>query len=44
MTDASFAEYEQSQADEHFLREWAFHTEDGTYWAWVEQIAKEIAD
>ena len=36
------ADYEQSRADDHRLREWTFHSEEATYWAWVEQVARDL--
>ena len=37
-----YDDYQRSRADEHLLRGWAFHSEEATYWAWVERVAREL--
>lgn len=36
-------DYEQSRADHHDLLEWE-HSEQGSYWAWVTHIARQLDD
>ena len=44
MSDDERDEYERSRADDHLLRLWALHSEDGTYWAWVNDVARHLPD
>jgi hypothetical protein len=35
------ADYDTARAEHHLLREYE-HTEEGSYWAWVEHIATQM--